>query len=128
MAHMEITQLLGRVFTSVRGQIGASALTFTTVEGNHFELLQPGPLSEVLIEDICGDLGDLEDAPLLQAEEVSSETEDLSSDDPEYETYNTTSITWTFYKFATRKGYVTVRWRGISANGAYAENVELCAD
>ena len=56
--------------------------------------------------------------PLLVADEVSGETP-VGFEDEYHE-----SVTWTFYKFATRKGYVDVRWLGES-NGYYSESVDL---
>lgn len=70
----------------------------------------------VRIEDITGDIQDLVGHPLLLAEEVSSEDEPAPA--------NPDSYTWTFYKFATIKGYVDVRWLGES-NGYYSESVDL---
>ena len=70
----------------------------------------------VSIDDIEGDLDDLIGCRLLQAEESTS---DATKTHEGYED----SATWTFYKLATRKGYVTIRWFGTS-NGYYSE----CAD
>jgi hypothetical protein len=74
----------------------------------------------VYIEDICGDLQDLVGEPLLIAEEVSDDAYEAEHDPGEY----AESYTWTFYKFATRKGYVDVRWFGTS-NGYYSESVSV---
>lgn len=67
----------------------------------------------VWIEDIVGDLTDLEGVVITEAEVVteSSDTENGSQ-------------TWSFFKFATSKGCVVVRWCGES-NGFYSERVSL---
>ena len=70
------------------------------------------------IDDVCGDLGDLVGSPILQAEEVDGGQ--LPAREDGYEV----SYTWTFYKFATIKGSVTVRWYGES-NGYYSEEVDF---
>jgi hypothetical protein len=68
----------------------------------------------VEIEEIIGDLIDLIGTPLTMAEEVTE-----SGENKDWESY-----TWTFYKMATLKGYVTIRWLGES-NGYYSEDVDF---
>ncbi len=73
------------------------------------------------IKEICGDLKDLIGNPLLVAERVTSEDNNKI---PKEEREWTDSHTWTFYKFATIKGSVTIDWLGES-NGYYNEQVCL---
>ena len=72
---------------------------------------------QVCIEDICGDLQDLVGSPLLQAEEVTS-----NENPSDIVKTCQDSFTWTFYRFATAKGFVVIRWYGES-NGYYSESV-----
>ena len=66
----------------------------------------------VYIESIDGNLDDLIGSRLNQADESYSHTGNRGDDE---------SSTWTFYKLATIKGYVTIRWYG-SSNGYYSES------
>ena len=109
--------MLGKTFVKVTGSVGGYEMTFETAQGERFMFAHEQDCCEsVDINDIVGDLQDLVGAPLLIAEEVSGATE---PDEEHYESY-----TYTFYKFATRKGYVDVRWLGES-NGYYSEGVDL---
>ena len=114
-----MAQMLGKTFVQVSGAVGNFDLLFETANGERFMFSHQQDCCErVDINDIVGDLEDLVGEPLLVAEEVEGETPvDFNERDHE-------SVTWTFYKFATRKGYVDVRWLGES-NGYYSEGVDL---
>lgn len=73
----------------------------------------------VCIDDVCGDLEDLKNTPILSAEEVMNPTDVEAKESYEE------SFTWTFYHFRTIKGTVTVKWYG-SSNGYYSETVDIC--
>ena len=114
-----MAQMLGKTFVQVTGAVGNFDLLFETANGERFMFSHQQDCCErVDINDIVGDLEDLVGEPLLLAEEVQGETP-VDFNEGEYE-----SVTWTFYKFATRKGYVDVRWLGES-NGYYSEGVDL---
>lgn len=117
---MNISELLGKTLTEVRN-IDNERIEFTTSEGNRYALLHNQDCCEsVTVEDICGDLDDLVGLPILQAEEATSNTNPHGVAAKEYED----SFTWTFYRLATNKGSVVIRWYG-SSNGYYSESVEF---
>jgi hypothetical protein len=112
----DLNVLIGRVLSDVRNV--DDVITFDVLGGGQYQMYHAQDCCEsVGVEDIAGDLKDLIGSPILQAEEVSSEGE-LARD--EYEE----SYTWTFYKLATIKGSVTIRWYG-SSNGYYSESVDF---
>ncbi len=111
-------ELLGRILYKV--EASDEELTLYLSETNYVRFYHYQDCCEsVYIESICGDLEDLVGSPLLLAEEVSDDAYEAENSDECGESY-----TWTFYKFATRKGYVDVRWYGTS-NGYYSESVSV---
>jgi hypothetical protein len=81
--------------------------------------------SEIYIADICGDLTDLIGNPLLVAEVCTSNTRPTPEEQKRPDKYRIQEEhTWTFYKFATIKGSVTIRWLG-TGNGYYSQDVTL---
>lgn len=113
------SDLLGRTVREVKGAEGHEELALVFEDGSALLFRHIQDCCEsVYLEDIAGDLDDLIGNPLLMAEEVDS-------DEPEnYFDYQPESYTWTFYKFATIKGSVTLRWLGES-NGYYSEEVDV---
>lgn len=108
-------KMIGEVMSEVSES--GDEMVFNSSSGKVFKFLHQQDCCEsVTIEDVCGDINDLVGSPLLVAEEVDN------LDDFEPEEGNYESCTWTFYKFATVKGSVTVRWLGVS-NGYYSEGV-----
>lgn len=96
--------------------VGSELLAFVSEDGENIHLFYhiQDCCESVELQDVTGDLTDLVGYPLLQAELVSESGEESK--------YGDTS-TWSFYKFATRKGSVTLRWLG-SSNGYYSETVD----
>lgn len=103
-------------------QSDADEIRFTLSSGSQYRLFHKQDCCEqVWIKDIVGDLDDLVGAPLLMADEVSSQdaTPKGRETPPGAESY-----TWTCYKLATVHGYVTIWWYGDS-NGYYSESVDF---
>lgn len=125
MSLVQFTEMLGAVIVSVAGAgRGSNRLELRSDDGRTFGFMHVQDCCEsVSIEDVCGDVADLIGSPIVLAEEVSSEAEPA----PDRDGYTPESYTWSFYRFGTAKGTVTVRWLGES-NGYYSESVEFFVD
>jgi hypothetical protein len=125
-----ISMMVGKTIVKASDvKAGAEAILFLMSDGSAYGFHHPQDCCEsVCVEDVCGEIADLIGSPLVQAEEATSE--DASTTDPftgqKCEVSYPDSQTWTFYKFATIKGSVTIRWLGES-NGYYSEHVDVVA-
>lgn len=114
-----VEELKGETVVEVKGKEGSEELAFVLADGRTFVMFHDQQCCEsVIVEDIAGDMGDLIDRPLVQAEEVSGGTQEGRNPHR-----NVDSYTWTFYKLSTERGGVTIRWLGCS-NGCYSEQVD----
>jgi len=116
--YVDFEVLKGKTLKEVR-QDDDRELYFVTVDGDTFKMYHEQDCCEsVYIESIVGDLADLVGWPILFAEhavgDTPTDTDDVFAD----------SSTWAFYKLATIKGYVDIRWVG-SSNGYYSESVDF---
>jgi hypothetical protein len=107
-------------------EVGSDHATLVDEAGDRYVFwYQQDCCASCSIEDICGDVDDLVDTHVISVEQISNFlNEDELKKRWEYEPE---SYTWTFYRFITGKGVVTVRWLGTS-NGYYSESVSFRID
>ena len=115
---MNFDVLKGKIITKITGlEKDCEKVLFYCLDGSVYEMYHEQECCEsVSIEDVYGDVTDLLNVPILVAEESTKEDEDRE------DIYR--SETWTFYKLATIKGSVDIRWYGTS-NGYYSERVSF---
>lgn len=121
--YKNVDVLVGKTLVSVTKntrELDDDEIIFITDDGTKYRMHHEQNCCEsVSIEDIEGDLADLVGTPITLAEESTSEGDSKSHGGRVDE-----SSTWTFYRFATNKGFVTIRWYG-SSNGYYSESVNF---
>jgi len=119
-----IENIVGKTFFKIFKL--SNEIDFYCTDGHLYRMLHRVDCCEsVTIDDICGDLEDLVGSPILKAECISNDGKDSTISPNLYNiSKRDDSSTWTFYKFATIKGYVDIRWYGVS-NGYYSEGVDF---
>lgn len=119
----DLNKLLGQTLIDIKVKTnndGEDLINFISSSGDCFRMFHSQSCCEqVTIDEIIGDLSNLIDSPILVAESVSN-----NKPLPGFPIRNHESYTWTFYKFSTIKGSVTIRWYGCS-NGYYSESVSF---
>ncbi len=117
--HCPITALIGKTLTEIRAlEKDSDSVIFVCDDGTEFTMFHQQDCCEgVSIDDVEGDVTDLIGRPLTVAEEVNNLPEPPTPEGAE-------SHTWTFYRLATDKGFVVIRWYGES-NGYYSESVNF---
>lgn len=121
--YVPFSDLIGKTLSRIDGLTKDSEVVmFYTVDGLMFEMYHSGDCCEtVTVDDVTGDISDLIGSPILKAEEAKSK--DINPPGVPFPA-SQESFTWTFYKLATIKGYVDIRWYGES-NGYYSEEVDF---
>jgi hypothetical protein len=109
-----ISELVGQTLVSIK-RTESEEIIFETDYSFYMLCHYQDCCESVCIESVVGDLQDLVGTPITLAEEVVGEcvVNDWGGDQQ-----------YTFYKFATIKGYVDIRWNGES-NGYYSVGVSF---
>lgn len=118
--YTNIEELINKIIIRIGINETEDEIHFYTDDGKHYEMYHEQDCCEcVYIDDIAGNIDDLLNSPIIMADESSSDTDGRNRDH-----YIQDFESWTFYKFATVKGYVTIRWYGTS-NGCYSEDANF---
>lgn len=121
--HPDFAHLRGKTLTEISMSPEKDEIMFVTDRGERFVQYHSQYCCEsVEVAEIVGDLRDLIGSPILLAEEVIHENETPEGVSTDH--WLNDSYTWTFYKLATNRGRVTIRWLGTS-NGYYSESVDF---
>ena len=119
LQEVTIQNLVGETITSYTKT--DNKIVFNTLDGETYMMYHDQCCCEsvstesVSIESIDGDLDDILNSPILEAEERTQQGERSEYGD---------SSTWTFYTIRTVKASITIRWFGTS-NGYYSESVDF---
>lgn len=116
---MNINVLIGLTMKAVTVTPGRDEVFFEEEGGRSFRMFHSQACCEgVDIDEVDGEIDWLVGSPITQAEESTS------NDNPKDPEWPDESFTWTFYRFATAKGHVSIKWYG-SSNGFYSESVDF---
>lgn len=114
---MRFRELRGKVLSSV--ELIEGGVAFKMKDGKRFQLHgHQSHMSSVVLRDIVGDLSDLVSALIVMADVESKDNHDMIDGED-------MGMTWTYYKLATKKGYVTISFRGDSLGGRYTEHADF---
>ena len=115
---VELSELVGKHIikcTKLDGDEGDELRFYCSDETVYTMFHNQSCCEHVYLEDICGDLEDLNDADVYEFRCDTSDKVDHKDND---------ECLWTFYNIRTSKGYVTLRWYG-SSNGYYSVDVDF---
>jgi hypothetical protein len=122
MKNFKIGDMVGLTVENIN--VGNDEMTFIFTIGLKVQFYHSQNCCEsVYIESVVGDINDLIGNVLTVAEEVSNydtSVSKLTENDVEWGDVEQ----WTFYKFDSNKGGITVRWYGTS-NGYYSIGVSM---
>mgnify|MGYP003295832161 CR=1 FL=1 len=115
---VNFSELVGKTIKNITGlEKYSDEVIFECTDGSKYKMYHVQDCCEsVEIDEVFGDVNDLIGQKIVLAEA------NTNSDKPREDYEN--SFTWTFYKLATQKGYVDIRWYGTS-NGYYSEAVDF---